>query len=120
MPGGPNVALISHDLWQRKFGSDPSVVGRQVTLSGQSFTITGVMPPGFAFPRGAELPSPFQFGARTDLWTPLVFDSSDVRNYGMHPAGSLGSETFNQASVGIQLMSATTYFEKLATILTRL
>src|SRR5262245_54486593 len=56
VPGGPNVAMISHELWQRRFGGEPSIVGKQVDLGGQSFTIVGVMPPGFAFPGGAELP----------------------------------------------------------------
>jgi putative ABC transport system permease protein len=82
VPGAPNVALISHDLWQRKFGGDRGIVGKQIYLSGTLFTVSGVMPPGFTFPRGAELPAPFQFGLRTDVWTPLVFDSTDVSNYG--------------------------------------
>jgi len=82
VPGGPRVAVISHSLWQRRFGGDRSIVGKPVTLSGESFTVLGVMPAGFSFPRGAELPSPFQFAARTDVWTPLVFDSTDRRNYG--------------------------------------
>src|SRR4029079_7755674 len=56
VPGGGNVATISNELWRRRFGSDASIVGKQIDLSGQSFTITGVMPPGFSFPRGAELP----------------------------------------------------------------
>jgi hypothetical protein len=82
VPGAPNVAMISHDLWQSRFGSDRAIIGKQVTLNGQSFTVTGVMPRGFTFPRGAELPAPFRFGLRTEVWTPLVFDSSDTRNYG--------------------------------------
>src|SRR5437667_5731126 len=48
------------------------------------------MPPGFAFPRGAELPAPFQFGLRTDVWTPLVFDSSDVRSYSVQNLMAVG------------------------------
>ena len=83
VPGAPSVMVISHDLWQRKFAGDASIVGKQVRLSGQPFTILGVMPAGFAFPRGAELPAAFQFAPRTDVWTPLVFDSSDVQNYGV-------------------------------------
>ena len=83
VPGGPSVMVISHDLWQRKFGGDANIVGKQVSVSGQPFTILGVMPAGFAFPRGAELPAAFQFALRTDVWTPLVFDSSDVVNYGV-------------------------------------
>jgi len=82
VPGGPRVVVISHDLWQNRFGGDSSIVGKPVMLGGEAHTVVAVMPPGFAFPRGAELPAPFRFGLRTDVWTPLVFDSSAVRDYG--------------------------------------
>src|SRR5688572_15277505 len=90
VPGGPNVAVISHDLWQRRFGGDRSAIGKQIALSGQSFTITGVMPPGFAFPRGAELPAPLQFALRTDLWTPLVFDSAEAMDFSTENLSAIG------------------------------
>ena len=90
VPGAPNVALISHDLWQRKFAGERGIVGRQIYLGGAPFTVTGIMPPGFTFPRGAELPAPFQFGLRTDVWTPLVFDSTDLRNYGTNNLSAVG------------------------------
>ena len=102
LPGGPNVALISHDLWQRKFGGDRTIVGRQVQLSGASFTITGVMPRGFSFPRGAELPAPLSFGVRTDVWTPLVFDSADVRNYGTQNLSVVGKLANGVSALGAQ------------------
>lgn len=89
-PGGPNVALLSHDLWMRRFGGDRGIVGRRIYLSGEPFTVTGVMRPGFSFPRGAELPAPFGFGVRTDLWTPLVFDSAALVNYGMNNLSAVG------------------------------
>lgn len=90
VPGGPDVAMISHDLWTRRFGGDVSIVGQPITLNGQAFTVTGVMPPKFAFPRGAELPAPFNFGLRTEVWTPLVFDSNDTRNYGVNNLSVVG------------------------------
>src|SRR5947208_1525162 len=90
VPGGPQAARISHDLWQRKFGGDRSIIGKRIYLGDVPFTLTGVMPPGFAFPRGAELPAPFQFGLRTDVWTPLVFDASDVRNYDVQNLVAIG------------------------------
>lgn len=90
IPGSGNVAMISHDLWQRRFAGDVAIVGKRLTLNGQGFTVTGVMPPGFAFPRGAELPSPFGFGLRTQVWTPLVFDSSDAVNYGTQNLSAVG------------------------------
>jgi putative ABC transport system permease protein len=82
VPGAPRVAVISHALWQRRFGAARDVVGRTVTLSGERYSIIGVMPPGFAFPRGAELPPGLQFGARTDIWAPLAFSGTDLTNYG--------------------------------------
>ena len=80
--GAEPVAMISNGLWRRRYGAAPSVLGRQVTLNGVRTTIVGVMPSGFTFPRGAELPSGLQFGRRTDIWTPLGFTEADARNYG--------------------------------------
>ena len=74
----PRVVVISYSLWQRRFGGARDVVGRMVTLSGERYSIIGVMPRGFAFPRGAELPSGLQFGARTDIWAPLVFSAQPI------------------------------------------
>jgi putative ABC transport system permease protein len=51
-PGTNPVAVISHGLWQRRFGGDARVVGQQLTLNGQAFTIIGVAPAGF---EGAEI-----------------------------------------------------------------
>src|ERR1043166_6632811 len=47
---GPLVVILSHGLWQRAFAGDPSIVGKQIDLSGRSYTVLGVMPPGFKFP----------------------------------------------------------------------
>jgi putative ABC transport system permease protein len=60
VPGGPKVAVIGHELWQRRFGGSPEVLGRSLTLSGESYTIVGVMPPGFQFPNRAQLWVPVQ------------------------------------------------------------
>lgn len=56
-PGRDTVAVISYGLWQRRFGGDPSVLGRTLTLDGVPHTVVGVMPPAFAFP-----------SERVDLW----------------------------------------------------
>jgi putative ABC transport system permease protein len=52
-PGGLKVVL-SHKFWRRQFNGDPNVVGRQINLDRQAFTIVGVMPPGFQYPIQAE------------------------------------------------------------------
>jgi putative ABC transport system permease protein len=59
-PGAANVVVISHGLWQRLFGSDPSAVGRTVELGGRGREVVGVMPPGFDFPSRAEVWGPLQ------------------------------------------------------------
>ena len=46
-PGAPSVVLISHSLWQRRFSSSQAVLGKSVTLDNQTYSIIGVMPPGF-------------------------------------------------------------------------
>jgi len=91
-PGAAKAAVISHSLWQRRFGGTSSVIGRRLELGREPFTIVGVMPPDFAFPRGAELQPGLQIPARTDLWAPLVLTGSDLelRSYG----------TLNLAAIG--------------------
>ncbi|MBN8466293.1 ABC transporter permease [Corallococcus exiguus] len=64
-PGAPQVAVLSHALWQRRFGGSPDVLGRTVNLGGPlPWTVVGVMAQGFDFPSHAE------------LWTPIVQDES--------------------------------------------
>ena len=57
-PTAERVLVLSYGLWQRRFGGDPTVVGRRVTGGDGPFTIVGVMPREFDFPQGAELWSP--------------------------------------------------------------
>jgi putative ABC transport system permease protein len=54
------VVVLEHGLWQRRFGSDPTIVGRPIQLSGQSYVVVGVMPAGFRYPEDAA------------LWVPLA------------------------------------------------
>jgi putative ABC transport system permease protein len=63
--GSPEV-MLSHRLWQSRFGSNPDIVGQLVVLGGKSYTICGVMPPGFQFPLSAQ---PAQ------LWTAIAADT---------------------------------------------
>jgi predicted permease len=70
-PGGARVAVLSHELWDRRFGADPSVVGRQIQISGNATTIVGVMPAGF------RMPLDYAAGERTDVWFPLATDAAN-------------------------------------------
>jgi len=49
-PAGERVAMVTHGLWQRRFGGDPSLVGRAIQLDGASHTVVGVLAPEFQFP----------------------------------------------------------------------
>ena len=62
-PGKSPVVVLSHGLWQRRFGADPGIVGKSVTLGGGSYTVIGVAPPGF---NGLALERPTYF------WVPLA------------------------------------------------
>src|SRR6058998_596191 len=72
-PGGPPVALISHGLWQRRFGRDPALLGKGISINGDKRTVIGILPPEFDFPRGSEWPAYFPFPGRTEVWLPLAF-----------------------------------------------
>ena len=61
--GRDHVVVLSHGLWQRRFGSDPSVVGRKILLNGEPYDVIGVMPARF---------TDF-FRRPTELWAPVVF-----------------------------------------------
>ena len=56
----PRVVVLSDELWRERLAADPGVVGQTLVLNDRAFTIVGVMPPGFTYPKGAQ------------LWTPLV------------------------------------------------
>jgi putative ABC transport system permease protein len=58
-PGGPPVAIISTNLWQRRFGGDPQIVGKTIDVAGFAHTVVGVLPSTFKFPFG-----------ETDVWFP--------------------------------------------------
>jgi putative ABC transport system permease protein len=64
-PNGQRVLVISHGLWQRRFGGDKAVLGQKVSLDDEPFTIIGVMPPQFRFEESqAWFPFPFDFNQR--------------------------------------------------------
>src|SRR5262249_10365691 len=71
---GPKNAILSYGLWQRRFAADSAIIGRQVTLDDDKYTVIGVMPRGFV---NALDPA-------VELWTLLQYDLSQGRAWGHH------------------------------------
>jgi putative ABC transport system permease protein len=61
--GRNQVALLSHEFWQKRFGGNPSILGKTIRLSTEPVTIIGVMPPGFGYP---------MLWGRVDFWRPIA------------------------------------------------
>jgi predicted permease len=59
-PRGGNVVVLSNGLWQRRFGADPNIIGKGVTLGGEAYTIIGVLAPGFSYDPPADIYLAFQ------------------------------------------------------------
>jgi putative ABC transport system permease protein len=78
-PGKDHVAVLSYRLWQQKFAADRSVIGRSIQLSGEAYTVIGVMSPSFAHP-----------GAYVDLWTPIVLQADLRQNRRLHVLHVIG------------------------------
>jgi putative ABC transport system permease protein len=71
-PGAPRVAVISEELWRRRFGESRGALGRSIALNGQPYTVIGVVA------RNDELP------AKTDVWMPLVFAEGQMKSRGAY------------------------------------
>ncbi|AGY60600.1 ABC transporter permease [Gloeobacter kilaueensis] len=71
--GHDRVVLLSYRLWQERFGGNPAVLGRVITLQARPYTVIGVLPPGFAFPRD-----------KTEIWVPLAFGEAKMQERDSH------------------------------------
>ena len=85
VPNGPNLVVLGHALWSRRYASDPALLGQAITINGRPYTVLGVLPPGFVLPTDFENPEP------TQLWIPLRMDpaSTDHGNHGLYAAARL-------------------------------
>ena len=61
-PNGPRAAILGHGLWQSRFGGDPDVLDRTITLNQQSYTVVGILPAHFQYPEGFQLWTPLALG----------------------------------------------------------
>jgi predicted permease len=99
---GTRVVILSHGLWQRRFGSDPKIVGQPVNLNGESYSVIGVMPPGI------ELPGFDNW--KDQLWVPIAFSSEEMNSRGNHYLEAIArmkpGVTLKQARVEMETIAA--------------
>src|SRR6476620_3073674 len=101
---GTKVALLNESLWRRRFGSDPGVIGRALTLNGENYTVVGVLP------NSVRLPSYENW--RDQIWVPLAFSSEEAAERGNHFL-----EVIGRMKGGVNLEQARA---EMATIMARL
>jgi len=97
-PGHELEVVLSHSLWLERFGGDPAVLGRSINLNGLPYNVIGVMPPGFVFPRGEEMPIVLGFPRQAQLWIPNPTPINPAGPQDLAVVGRLkDSVTFEQA-----------------------
>ena len=72
-PGRDNVVILSHGLWQRRFGGDLKILNQEISLGGRAYTVVGVMPPTFQF-----------LDRTSEIWAPISFTPQEVQHRGGH------------------------------------
>ena len=105
VPEHHHVVILSHGLWQRRFNGDPQIVGKSVLLTGESFTVVGVMPAGVQHVGGEYRSLPH--GESVDFWWPVTLKPQDDR--GSHYMNAIG-----RLKPGVTPALALTDFTRLA------
>jgi putative ABC transport system permease protein len=96
--GNHHVVLVSHELWQGRFGGDTNLIGRSLTLGMELYTVIGVMPPGTMSPDGAR-----------DLWIPLAFSPDELADRHSH-----NFSVYGRLKEGVTLAQARAEMELIA------
>jgi predicted permease len=97
--GAPHVAVLSEEAWRRRFGADPGVIGKTVNLSGDIYTIVGVMPASFRFPATVG----------RDMWLPLQLHPQQYAQRGSHWLNVIG-----RLKPGVELSAADVQMHQIA------
>src|ERR1700720_2124242 len=85
--GHDDVIVISERLWQRRFNSDPMLIGKSLLLNGRSYTVIGIMPAKFEFPIPLFGIQGNQFAERVDIWKPVAFTAQELKDRGNRSYG---------------------------------
>jgi putative ABC transport system permease protein len=81
-PGRDRVVVLTDSMWRNRFHSDASLLGRFITLDGQSYEVVGVLPASFRFPKDGQLGVLTDFGSRTEFFKPLGLDPEQFSELG--------------------------------------
>src|SRR5207249_1227802 len=92
---GHNVAILSYELWRRRYGGEASVIGETIEMDRQPYTVIGVMPRDFQFP----LVGPTENGSPAALWVPMAFTSAELQGWG----GSYFNSVIGRLRSGVTL-----------------
>jgi putative ABC transport system permease protein len=87
---GSRVVILSHPVWQRRFGGDATIIGRALNLNGEAYTVVGVMPRGFEFPK-----------PQVQVWVPIAFSAEEAAQRGSHYL-----EVLARMKAGVKLQQA--------------
>jgi putative ABC transport system permease protein len=99
-PESPRTVIVSHGLWQRRFGSDPDIVGKTLALNGNQVTVVGIMPPAFEL----EFPST----RHVEMWMPMRIAASntDRQSHYLYVVGRLKpAVSLEQARAGMNVLA---------------
>jgi putative ABC transport system permease protein len=88
-PGGPRVVILSHALWQRRYGADRSIIGKPIQIDGTAREVVGVMPATFRFPNETA-----------ELWTPMAVDRAHLST------GNFNRNAIARLRAGVTLAAA--------------
>ncbi len=99
---GTKVALLNESLWRRRFGGDPTVIGRGLALNGESYTVVGVLPANVQLPAYGKW--------RDQVWVPMAFSPEEAANRGDHFL-----EVIGRMKPGIALAQARAEMDTIAT-----
>ena len=106
--GGADSIILSNGLWQREFGSDPSILGRVLQLGEQRFTVIGVMPRGFQYPIQAE---------PVEIWTTLAIDARGGANSIANQRGAHYLDIVGLLRAGVPIQKAQAEMASIASAL---
>ena len=105
-PGGNRVAILSHPAWRDRFGADPDIAGKVITLDDNSYTVVGVLPAHFRFESTA---ADFQAPSQPEVWIPLALDPQRLQrsSHVLHVIARLApGVTVAQAQAELDLIGA--------------